>query len=391
MTAKRNSNKKSNWWDNFSWGNFSFSWAKTQEEKRTFKKNIAQKWLEAYIPAEARINMQETSFMKRRKLIVNINDKEFNQYKWKEQEIIDAFDKIPYDSDLMDSEMLKTKITWNVGPQLERMLWEWISKSDAIRLINDYYNWKITHSEVRKNFKKPEPWESKRFAESWGWYSWFWIVGSRIPLNKDQYNKNIKLIKSKIVFHDIIRKEENLRTWKRINRKFINWLSYKPLTTKEVDKVNKKKLLIIQDCSGSMDSWRGSNDPSYLWASFSAACANSWVFDMEHIIFHSSSGWKNVAKDFKKWELYNLYWWAEWFEALDDNLSPEYLNWVDYIVVVTDLCIWSDAEQWLYDYLTRGKKHMILSFQRAGTMKGLNVRQIKNSNDMVNALFSLVS
>lgn len=64
---------------------------------------------------------------------------------------------------------------------------------------------------------------------------------------------------------------------------------------------------------------------------------------------------------------------------------------MDYIVVLTDMCIDKDEQQGLYDYLSRGKSHKIFSFDREGTLKGLRVQKIKTGNDIVNAVANMIN
>lgn len=389
------------WGGSYSWGWYSsyydsyLSQFASTEERRKFKKKVKDISTENFVPIDIRTWFGATEFFKRRRLTININEKEISKYVGKEKEIVDIYDKLPYNSDYIDNivaiEMLRK------DDESLKKIWEFKQKDASFDaphmrdMIDNYKNWKETYANVRAMFRKLTPKESELFAPSWWWFNGTGKVGNMVKFSsKGLYLKNIRIIQSRIKLRDYTLHEESLRKGKRINRNFINGSSYKPLVSKTTLSQKRKKLFFILDCSGSMGSGNNVTDPSYQAISFAAAAVNSWLFDCDHVIYHSSSGWANVIKDIKKWDLYNLAWWSEGFEHLPDNLDKQWLAWVDYIVALTDLCIWSDAEQGLHDYLKSWRKHMVLSFQNKWTLKWMNVRTIKKTSDMLNALVTLV-
>jgi hypothetical protein len=235
-------------------------------------------------------------------------------------------------------------------------------------------------------------WEVNIFWKSKWWYSGWVKVGTKRTLSSQEWRKKVlKILHSKIKPQAITLKEESLRKGKKINKSFINKTSYKPLISKSVEQPKKKNLFLIVDCSWSMwyanDIW----DPAEKALSFIAWTFDSNLFNINHVIMHSNSGWENVAPEFNKGNFFSYSGNSEWFEALDDNLEDSRLQWIDYVLAITDLEIWSRAEQWLYNYLKKGKKHLVLSFQNKWTLKWMNVRCIQSWMDMINAFATITS
>lgn len=378
--------QNSYWNDVYSRYASSFS---TAEEKRAFKKKIIEESRKRYFPTEITVNNSKTEFFKKRRMEININTSDMAKMKWKESIIVDAFQKFPYNSDIWDSEAFRwylTKDAWNLSNYLN---WSsWVNNGD---MIIWYFEWRVTYADYRKIFKDISAMKSESKVESnWGW-KWGREVWSKEMLQKDLYKKNLRIIQSKIRSRSITSQEESLRKGKRINRNFINGTSYKPLMDKTVETSKRKKVMFILDCSGSMGRASKVGSPQHGWISFIAAAVNSWVFDCEHVIYHSDSWWENVIREIRKEDLFGYYGGWEGFEHIDDNLEKDWLNWVDYVVTVTDLCIWSSAQQWLYDYLKKAKKHMILSFENWGKLKWMNVRVVKTPANMINSLVTMTS
>lgn len=388
---------KQSYWSDYSW--YFDKWASSfasSEEKREFKNSLKTKSLEKMTPIDVRVSSNDTSFIKRRRMNVNIKESDISLYKWddKVSKIVELYDKIPFNSDLIDDGIIKYLVGW--------VLWvaqfadkDKIKKpEDILPLIKQYDNGAMTYSELRSYFRpltKKEK-DSELFAPSSNQWKWWGVVWDYVPIDDQElYKKNLRIIQSRIKLRDTILHEESMRKGKRINRNFITWSSLKPLINRSVQSQRKKKIFFILDCSGSMQSGCLARDPSHKAISFAAACVNSWVFDCSHVIYHSDGWWENVHKRIVKGEIFNYYGGCEWFEQIDDNLNKEWLQWVDYIVVLTDLCIGSSAEQGLADYLHKGWKHMIMSFKNKGTIKGINVRTIEKSSDMINALVTLTS
>lgn len=363
------------------------------EKRRKFKTAVQERAAETYNPIEVRVNQSATSFFKRQRMTVNINEKDLNKYNKKDiiNKIVDMYDKIPYNSDIIDNAIIQYATI--KSSEFWKYLKEGKVQSDVQTAIEEYDNWTITYAQLRDNFRPLTPKEKQEIgAMSDNVYKWGWSVGTYVKFSdKSTYSKNLKIIQSRVVLRDTILFEESYRKGKRINRNFVTWNSLKALVWKTVESQKKKKIFFILDCSWSMGGGNNIDDPSHKAISFAAAVVNSWKFDCDHVIYHSSWGWENCAPRIKKWDLFNLSWGSEWFEHVDDNLNREWLQWVDYIVALTDLQICSQAEQGLADYLKKGKRHLIMSFAGAWTLKGMNVRCIKKTSDMINSLVTLCS
>lgn len=110
-----------------------------------------------------------------------------------------------------------------------------------------------------------------------------WNVG-----NLTEYNKMKNAISSLITPTELHDKEESIKKGKKINPNFIKKTSWKPLINQTLETKQKKKLFIIIDCSGSMGCAHTTYHPAHLAISFAKACLDSGIFDIEHIICHSS-------------------------------------------------------------------------------------------------------
>lgn len=387
-------NYASNNWKDYSsyFDRWAWSYA-SAEKKRELKQLFKTKSYEAMTPIDIKVTSQPTEFFKKRRMSINIKEDELSLYNKPTvvDKIIQLYEKVPFNSDLIDSSIIDYLAVGKT--QVVHYRKDWLDEQELIKEINDYDKGIITYSDLRKLFKS---FRSEQLKCNIGWdsdniYKWWWTVWSKVVFrDRNLYNRNLRIIQSKIKLRDFTTNEESLRRGKKINRNFINWTSYKPLISKTVEWQKKKKLFFILDCSWSMGSSTNVSDPSHQAISFAAACINSWVFDCSHIIYHSDSWWENCIKQIKKWELFNLSGCSEGFEKIEDNLEKDWLNWVDYIVTLTDLCIGSNAQQWLYDYLSKGKRHLIMSFKNKWTIKGMNVRTIAKSSDLINSLTTLV-
>jgi mannose-6-phosphate isomerase class I len=62
-----------------------------------------------YTPIEVRVNQSATSFFKRQRMTVNINEKDLTKYNKKEviNKIVEMYDKIPYNSDIIDNSIIQ--------------------------------------------------------------------------------------------------------------------------------------------------------------------------------------------------------------------------------------------------------------------------------------------
>lgn len=381
------------WYGNSYWSDIYSKYSSTfstAAERRDFKKKVNEEARKKMFPINVKTGQNWTSFFKTRKMTINVSSSDFEKLKGKESQLVSMYEKLPYNSDVIDSEAIKFYlwITSNVWNYLN-----WTHK-DSAGQIKKYFEWMINYSEFRSMFKDishEKDSENQDWQSEWG-YKWWWEVGYYNQItNLNLYKKNLRVIQSKIRPRDITSHEESLRKGKRINPNFIKWTSYKPLRDRTVEKSRKKKIFFILDCSWSMWNWTSVSTPLHKWISFIAAAVNSWVFECNHVIYHSDEGWENVAKRIKKWEIFALQWWAEWFEVIDENLERDWLQGVDYIVTVTDLNIWTEAERWLYEYLSKWKKHLILSFAKAWTLRWMNVRRIKDSSQMIQSLVTMTS
>ncbi len=338
----------------------------------------------------------KTYFLKKRKLEINIKNDELKHFKGKEEQIMNLYDKLPYNSDIMDSNALAFYVGKYQPPELDHLLTEEAHDSgrwwDVIRW---YFQGMIPYQEYRKIFRvidhsnqqKDEDEETPIADESFE--GWGEVGDYQKFCDNEAYNKVLKTIRSKIRMRDITTSEASLRKWSRINRWFIQKTSYKPLMQKTIESTKKKKIMFIVDCSGSMGYASYQNNAAYKGMSFVAWVVNSWVFDVSHVIMHSSGWWENIAKRIKKGELFSYTGGWEGFESVDDNLDADMLLGVDYIITITDLCICDSAQQGLYDYLKKGKKHLVLSFQESWNLKWMNVRTIEKISDMTNALVTI--
>lgn len=365
-------------------------------DKRAFIKELKEKAREEFIPININISsFWNNSIHKDRRMYIHINDM-YNNRRLAEKfvqkkninRILQWYDKVPNKSDIIDSLSMLFDTCW----------YEWIknftwgmANEKIKKTIDDYMDGRITYEQYRAIFDTSRLNEEKMqeiFAPSSGWYTWTGL-SKLVTVGKKRMEENLKLIHSKIKPVDKVSYEENFRTWKRINRGFMNGTSYKPLKSKTIEEIKKKKLFVIIDCSWSMGSSNSDWEPSREAISFAWACFNSGLFDMQYVILHSSEWWRNIQPELSKWKLVSFHWGGEWFEVLQDNLEREWIKSCDYTVVLTDLCIGSNAEQWLYDYI-KWTKHIILSFQNSGTLKGMNVRTVKTNKDIINSLFTLV-
>jgi len=361
------------------------------EKKRKFKTAVKKKALELYTPVNTVVNEQDTHFYKKRRMSVSVKKDELSKYNKANviDKMIRGYDKIPFNSDMIDSAMFKNFLNPN-DRNVESFLKEGVDILKAVSIIKDYFSDKVTYKEAREHFRMPTSSEKKQWntniANATPTKMGKMNPWSEVP--KDIYNRTLKLIRSKIKLRDIVDTEENLRKGKRINRSFINKTSYKPLISKTINSQKKKKIFVLIDGSGSM--WIRHCSPAYEAWAFAAGLHDSWQFDVQHVIWHNTDWWIDVIGDIKKWKRDIYLWGGEWFTSLEDNIPSEFLADVDYVLVLTDLNIDETSQEWLVSFI-KHKKNMILSFDKAWDLKGMNVRQIREGKDMVNALSTLVS
>ena len=392
---------KNTWWNGgggyADWSNYSGYFEKYEsmfainEKKREFKTAVKNKALELYTPVNVVVNDQPTHFYKKRRMSVSVKKGELTKYNKADiiEKMIKGYDKIPFNSDVIDNAIFKRHLN-SSDDGVKTFLKDWVDVPTANNAIRSYFEDKITYKQMKDHFRVPTSKEKAQWSTQIAnaTPTKMGNMRSRQEVPKEIYNRTLKLIRSKIKLRDIVDTEENLRKGKRINRSFINKTSYKPLISKTVSSQKKKKLFVLIDASGSM--WNKDCHPANEAWAFAAGLVDSWQFDVEHIIWHNTSWWTDVIGDVKKWKRDIYLGGGEWFSSLEDNIPSEFLEGVDYVLVLTDLCIDETSQQWLYDFI-KHKKNMILSFERAWDLKGMNVRQIKEGKDMVNALGTLVS
>lgn len=197
-------------------------------------------------------------------------------------------------------------------------------------------------------------------------------------------NKPLKMTKPSDKFLKI----PHLVKGKRINRGFINNTDYRPLKRKEPILVNRKKLLLLLDGSGSM-SWA----PYHLWVNFIAELIKLDMFDID-VYQTTSVRVTNVNTAMKRWidgsskhKFIDLS-GSEWFDMLTNRMAGLSRD-EDYVIVITDMDVPSDAEANLKAFIW-AKKHLILSFNNKWTF-GMNVRVVKKYADMANVVTTLTA
>lgn len=404
---------KDNWWWNW-WSSFSYwsdyfskytSWFADKEKIREYKQKIKDICKKEFIPLQIYTWVNTTWIAKQKKMILSISDNDFSKLNNDDKinSIPNIYNKIPYNAWYIWNKISTSHMLWkNIIP-------DWISKvsnEDTLLNIDLYFDWTISKErlfdifdlDALDKFEKEQEIQTK-INEDWTMVSYDNIWKEDLLSNLTLSKQFSKLIKSKIHVRDLTNKDSSLRKWKRINRDFILWTSYKPLITKDIIKRNKKNLFFIVDCSWSMwdakmYAWCHYSYPywwpAYMSVSFLDALLKTDLFNINYIYFHSSWWYGNVIKKFKKTP-FSCCWWWEWFERIDTNLDHSELQWIDYVITLTDLNIDQASEKWLYNFLSKWKKHLTLSFERKWTLKWANVRTIKSPHDIVNSLITLLS
>lgn len=284
-----------------------------------------------------------------------------------------------------------------VGSKICEELIRW---SDAsISSINtDWYN--SAREEMIKKMEqqdKKRDKKQKKAAQQWRWGR----GGEKISKVDEMKAKIIteELLSKIKVKESIFSKEDSVRKWTRISRKYINKQSYKPLVRNIVEKRNRKKILAIIDWSWSMmeGPWGTSTlSNSYLLqaSNFMYWLRDTMIYNMDGIF----SQWQTAVKIDEQGEEYNIYHndWSEWFEAIEHRTSD--LLWSishDYIFVFTDCNIGSDQLSALENLINKWK-HIIFNFwwqvlwDNVRGMYSLNVKDVKTTRDMVQTLINYI-
>ena len=89
-----------------------------------------------------------TTFMKSRRVDININTSEISSYEGKEKQILEAYEKIPYNSDVIDSDSLSYYLSGKVGDYINK----YAKTSDVLDKITKYFKGLVTYKEYRDCF-----------------------------------------------------------------------------------------------------------------------------------------------------------------------------------------------------------------------------------------------
>jgi len=393
----------STWWTKFDWWSW-WWWFNDKQKIIDFKEKVQKKCLENYIPAVVSVNWDSRYVTKNNKLYINFSNSSVNDWDEQIDRIINGYEKVPYWWSLVWNMIYSLYVSQNTNEahrqyqkafeMFSKNIW-WDSKT--LSLVNQYFSWAIWPEKLLEKFSQSEldaieKEISKDINEDGSMKSYDNIWRYRNLRDFTLADRFLKLIKSKIHIENIVDKEPSIRKWKRINRLFIEWRDYKPLVNKQVSVKQKKKILFLVDCSGSMWDASSTSDSAHRAVSFLHAIIKADLFDVTNIFFHSSWGYWDVKKEFIK-QPHSRCWWWEWFERVWVNIWPEKLRWIDYVVTLTDLDIWESAQKWLYEFLSKGKKHLVLSFDYKWDLNWMNVRTIPEDNPeiMVQSLLTILN
>ena len=282
------------------------------------------------------------------------------------------------------------ELTWVDTYIMQSMLWQWKSWNDWVFNSSD---WKILDSVTTynsiKNAYKPSEWaKTKKLQDEWwtdwGWSAWF----HTFPLDTKEIDKIADQIKNKLRIKQVTYiKEDSIRKWNRINRKYTIWLSHKPLIVKVANTYKKKRCLCIIDCSGSMSSF------NHKWAChFMESLWVIWIFNTD---IYYSNDFCLYKSNGAEWLSCNWGW--EWFDIVDQRLSILNVdsNQYDYIFVFTDMNIWTAEMTNLQDIL-KGKKHILFNFNsskwehRRSIFWDLKIQDVTKVQDMIDNLINYV-
>ena len=280
------------------------------------------------------------------------------------------------DIDSLIMEMYFGKRTWINTPSCITKATLFSSQSNYIK-----YRW-----ELLKEIK--DILEEKR-QEKLLHQNWRGGIGSEMKRKADMVRVNRlskELLNRLIPPQSLVEKEPDLRKWKRINRNYVYWLSYKPLKRENIISPIKKKVLNIVDWSWSMIG----NSLEMAW-DFMYAIEDTWLFDCTS--FFSQQDTALLSKDYT---IYYNNWW-EWFKDIEDRIVDMWfrINDFDYIFIYTDCDIGRDQLNALKK-IVQSKKHMLFCFNRRygddvrNNHPSLKVVNISNTQDMTNHLISYV-
>lgn len=261
--------------------------------------------------------------------------------------------------------------------------WDYMDDRWAMR---NWYNYDVFKKRLQEKQKEEKPEEKlSKLISRWGIWPDFECMTNKENIKKIAHDLLNRLSPPK----SPILKEPNLRAGKRINRKFINGLSYKPLMKAETMKLQKKRVLNIVDWSWSM-GWYTSWEHLYKATNFMYAIEQTWFFNCDSFFSESNTLSKAVG-------LCHGHSWGEWFDELlnrlmDMGYNP---NNYDYIFIFTDCNIWQQQENVLNEILSN-KKHILFSFDSYYMEdmmirhKSLKYKYVNNPNAMIEELVNYI-
>lgn len=229
----------------------------------------------------------------------------------------------------------------------------WFDDQPPKYILDDRIVYEKYRSEIRQEAGDKEA-ENISAKSRWGISHWnIW------SLNVDNANKVKEELLNKLKIKDVkTEKEESVRKWSRINRKYLLGISHKPLINKLDIRRKKKRVLNIVDSSWSMCELIGKGTRSVfdLASEFSYWIKLTNIFDF---VWYYSEDQTIMRMDNE--EAIIPSWW-EWFNVIDIRLSDMGCNTEDqdYIFVYTDLQIGTNEMDKLEAMLSK-KKHIIFN------------------------------
>lgn len=393
--------KSYGWWGNYSstsWGKTTYNYDSIEEQlkrKKKIEKSLDDFKRENNIIAKTYINAETNVTRKAGMYTLSID----NSPEWRNglallKKWVDVWKRLPSSRKVLaNAPLFSTLINCFTKNELPKLFqnttlstqWAaWAAKAQELMemIATTLGKSVITDPEVDALIAAiPE--KIKEELEEHSWHGW---VSSLVDSWKEikPINKPLKITKPT----DKFLKFPHLVKGKRINRGFINNTDYRPLRRKEPILVNRKKLLILLDGSGSM-SWR----PYHLGVNFIGELIKLDMFDID-VYQTTSVRVTNVNITMKRWldgssknKFIDLS-GSEWFDMLTNRMSGLNRD-EDYVLVITDMDVPSDAESNLKAFIGN-KKHLILSFNNKWTF-GMNVRVVKKYLDMANVVTTLLA
>jgi len=372
------------WWRSWGWWQDIKSWA----SQYTYVRPNYQKIKDELLQKQKKLNAMwyaikiwygEASVSRKPHWFTRVSAKDWTQF----DEIRKFLDK---------TKSLWVKELWSVDTFiLQSMLskkaaWWW---KDTWAASND---WSILDSiekynDVRQSFVHPNSSKEDKLKKDWG-TSWWWSSSFELAqLDISRVNKIADQLKNKLKIKEITyTKEDSLRKWNRISRKYTMWMSHKPLNIKITHVNKKKKCLCILDCSGSMSSVDHSGASHFMEAIWNTSIFDADIYYSNEMCIHKSN-WTDRLR----------LWWWEWFAILDQRLSVINIDTksYDYIFVFTDMEIWLSEMSNLWDIL-KCKKHILFNFSEIyweewkPQFPDMKIQYVSKVQDMIDNLVNYV-